>query len=81
MISSWSNQELPGKPISTWFNQEIRPEVPGCTSKMRNHQTKNRNQNQENEKFEYQEPKPGTLFLVGSWLRAEDFGFGRTLGG
>ena len=46
---------------------------------MKNHRTKDRNQYQENEKSGYQEPKPGTLFLVGSWLRPEDFGFGRTL--
>ena len=30
-------------------------------------------------KIRYQEPKTGTLFLVGSWLRPEDFSFGRTL--
>ena len=40
---------------------------------------RNRNKYQEAETWTNQEPKPGTLFLVGSWLRPYNFGFGRTL--
>ena len=40
---------------------------------------RNRNKYQEAENWTNQEPKPGTLFLVGSWLRPYNFGFGRTL--
>ena len=40
---------------------------------------RNRNKYQETENLMTQEPKPGTLFLVGSWLRPYNFGFGRTL--
>ena len=41
---------------------------------------RNRNKYQEAENWMNQELKPGTLFLVGSWLRPNNFGFGRTLG-
>ena len=39
----------------------------------------NRNKYREAQNWMNQEPKPGTLFLVGSWLRPYNFGFGRTL--
>ena len=40
---------------------------------------RNRNKNQEAQNMASQEPNQDTLFLVGSWLRPYNFGFGHPL--
>ena len=40
---------------------------------------RNRNKQQEAQNWTNQEPKPGTLFLVGSWLWPYNFGFSLSL--
>ena len=68
--TSWLIQELPG------WTKNFRPEVPGRTKKSANGYLTGY---QEDEKSQNQVPNREAFFLVGSWLRPEDFGFGHPL--
>ena len=68
--TSWLIQELPG------WTRNFRPEVPGRTKKSANGYLTGY---QEDEKSQNQVPNREAFFLVGSWLRPEDFGFGHPL--
>ena len=77
------NQEL--RPLFLveiyWFNQQLTGKTKNLlawTMKMM-FEGGNQNKHQEAQNWTNQETKPGTLFLVGSWLRPYNFGFGRTL--
>ena len=63
-------QELPGG------TRNFRPEVPGRTKKSENGYL---TRYQEDENSPNRVPNREAFFLVGSWLRPEDFGFGQPL--
>ena len=63
-------QELPGG------TRNFRPEVPGRTKKSENGYL---TRYQEDENSPNRVPNREAFFLVGSWLRPEDFGFGHPL--
>ena len=68
---------------SYWFTLELTGKTKKLLAWTKKLIVEGRNQikYQETENLMTQEPKPGTLFLVVSWLRPYNFGFGRTLGG
>ena len=63
---------------TSWLNQDLQTEVPGRTKKSENGYLTGY---QEEENSPNRVPNREAFFLVGSWLRPEDFGFGHPLRG